>query len=60
MALKGLKISSNSFSIWARESFTQHLPTRQLFLWFIDIALKPGAQLSISIANFQVFAMTRL
>ena len=29
-------------------------------LWFIDIALKLGAQLSISIAIFQVFGMTRL
>ena len=29
-------------------------------LWFIDIALKLGAQLSISITIFQVFGMTRL
>ena len=28
-----------------RESFTQHSPTRQPSLWFIDIALKLGAQL---------------
>ena len=28
--------------------------------WFIDIALKLGAQLSISITIFQVFGMTRL
>ena len=31
-----------------QESFTQHLPTRQPPLWFIEIALKLGAQLSIS------------
>ena len=42
------------------ESFTQHLSTRQPPLWFIDIALKLGAQLSISITIFQVFGMTRL
>ena len=29
-------------------------------LWFIDIALKFGAQLSISINIFQVFGMTQL
>ena len=38
--------------IWTQESFTQHLSTRQLPLWFIDIALKLGAQLSISITIF--------
>ena len=48
------------FPIWTQESFTQHLPTRQPPLWFIDIALKLGAQLSISITIFQVFGMTRL
>ena len=35
-------------------------PTRQPPPWFIDIALKLGAQLSISIVIFQVFGMTRL
>ena len=34
--------------------------TRQPPLWFIDIALKVGAKLSISITVFQVFGMTRL
>ena len=46
--------------IWIRESFTQHPPTRQPPLWCIDIALKLGAQLSISNTIFQVFGMTRL
>ena len=43
-----------------RKPFTQHPPTRQPPLRFIDIALKLGAQLSISTAIFQVFGMTRL
>ena len=45
--------------IWKQESFTQHLPTRQPPLWFIDIAFKLGAQLGISITIFQVFGMTQ-
>ena len=44
--------------IWMRESLAQHPPTRPP--WFIDIALKLGAQLSIPIAIFQVFGITRL
>ena len=49
--------SAFNFPIWTWESFTQHQPTRQSSLSFIDIVLKLGAQLSILIAIFQVFGI---
>ena len=46
--------SAFNFPFGHGESLTQHPPTRQPPLWFIHIALKLGAQLSISTAIFWV------